>query len=331
MQCPDCGESAIENAQFCEACGRKLVDRSTARDTVRVVNRCRCGAGPEDVDEQGYCTACGIYRARLLRDHHEEVLSSCCAAVTDRGVRHPHNEDDMSLGMETIRGCTAWILVVCDGLSSAQYADNASAIAAVTARDTLATFARGDGSDPVLAMNDAIHAAQRAVCAIDYSHTAKRDPPETTIVAALVRDGVATIGWVGDSRAYWISADRSVQLTRDHSWVNETVDAGEMSEEEALRSSNAHVITRCLGRAGDDEHEEIEPSLTTFAIPTDSALLLCSDGLWNYAPAPEDLARLVRGCTPDADAFTIANSLVEFAREAGGHDNITAALLLDIE
>jgi serine/threonine protein phosphatase PrpC len=127
---------------------------------------------------------------------------------------------------------------------------------------------------------------------------------------------------VGDSRAYWIDGAGARQLTSDHSWLNEVVSSGEMTFEEAMEDSRAHAITRWLGG---DSGENAKPDIVTFPVPGPGALLICSDGLWNYAPSEGDMAELFGRM--EGDAIVICRGLVEFAKERGGQDNITAAVL----
>src|SRR5262249_27792438 len=159
----------------------------------------------------------------------------------------------------------------------AQHAEDASRLAAQTARDYLLQSGR-EGQPPEAAMLAAIHAANEAVRGLPCLPDSAKDPPATTIVAALVLAGVATIGWVGDSRAYWFAPEGVGVITHDHSWVNDVVEAGEMTEEEALHAPEAHAITRCLGAfRAEDSDISAEPSMTTFPLPAGVRLLLCSD------------------------------------------------------
>jgi serine/threonine protein phosphatase PrpC len=248
--------------------------------------------------------------------------------VCDPGLRRPHNEDAMA----SARGMTAgepWtVLVVCDGVSSSSHAEQASAVASKTACDALAHFARtGDvkheaGASAVAA---AIRAAHIAVCAQGID-SAAGDPPGTTIVVGLVWRRRLTVGWVGDSRAYWIPDDRAgaepYRLTEDDSWAAGMVAAGLMSEAEAYADARAHAITGWLGA----DAEEVEPHTIAFTPHVPGVLLICTDGLWNYAEAATDLADLVR-FDARQDPLRAARALVAFAVAAGGHDNITVALL----
>ena len=147
--------------------------------------------------------------------------------------------------------------------------------------------------------------------------------PAATFVSAVVTGDAATLCWLGDSRAYWLGADGSgaQRLTQDDSLAEEMVATGLLDAAEALATPQAHVVTRWVGAdlAGEAPH------VVTFEPPGNGVLLLCSDGLWNYAPDAADLAAraLPRAL---ADPLGAAASLVAFALSAGGHDNVTAVL-----
>jgi serine/threonine protein phosphatase PrpC len=107
--------------------------------------------------------------------------------------------------------------------------------------------------------------------------------------------------------------------------MNAVVSAGEMSAEEAEKSPQAHAITHWLGA---DAGENSAADTARFLIPQPGLLLLCTDGLWNYAAAPGAMAQAVKEANENgADALAVARRLIEFAIERGGHDNITAIVL----
>lgn len=317
MQCPKCGASVLIGDKFCEECGTSL----TASQPPTNTQSCeKCGAGVEAIDTDGYCSNCGFRREVKKSDRIEIMINSQLAGVSDRGLRHHRNEDFLAL--HQINDSQVNILVVCDGVSSAEQPDLAARNAAETAALELAHVWQKT-EKPELAIKSAFAAALDAVCNIPYISGVNSDPPSTTIVAAIVHNHTATIGWLGDSRAYWISNQASQQLTQDDSWLYEVVAAGEMSEAEARKSPHAHAITRWLGA---DAVADATPSIVNFTIPESGYLLLCSDGLWNYAPKAEELLNLVAR-SPGKDAISVSRSLVEFARQGGGHDNITVAVL----
>jgi len=340
MYCLKCGATAPEGARFCEIDGTPLAQLAGESPTAAHLAPagrpgCRCGAEASAIDEQGYCQECGRFCGNQERDHIEVVIDASFAGVTDRGRRHSQNEDDMALTSTSVLSAesgTAHILVVCDGVSSSQTPEQASRTGCTVALQALNQALQGVWEPDRVedTMRDAIHAANRAVCDLPHTEKSTKDPPEATIVAALVHGGIVTVGWVGDSRAYWFGQEHTIaqQLTHDHSWINEVVDAGEMSEAEASVSPGAHAITRCLGvpDADNEDGSATEPGIARFALPGAGILLLCSDGLWNYAPHGEDIATLLRQMPPDADAVTQARTLVEFANAQGGRDNITVAI-----
>ena len=177
------------------------------------------------------------------------------------------------------------------------------------------------------AMHAAIIAAHEAICALDDAPDATLEPPGCTIVAAIIEPTQITIGWVGDSRAYLLAEDRSHLLTRDHSYVNELIARGALTEEDSAQSQYAHVITLCLGPLNSDAAHPPEPAIVQIPRAHAGLLVLCTDGLWNYAAQPAFLAALAHEAGPDADAQTIARHLATFANTRGGLDNITVAIV----
>lgn len=316
MECPKCLELMPDDDVFCEACGSTLTGAPPPERSNVNTAACPCGAPAAEIGDDGFCSRCGRRILPPPEDHIELVLSSDCAAVCDRGRKHARNEDRFALRPAK----SGYVLVVCDGVSSSRQSEEASAAASQCVADRLATAEQTDEA----AVRGAIAAAQEQLIA-DSSRWDDDASPSTTVVAALVDEGRAVIGWVGDSRAYWIGDEGVSQLTTDHSWVNSVVTSGEMTEQQAAKSPQAHGITHWLGA---DAGRNAAATIVEFQIPNSGMLLLCSDGLWNYAPTPESLADAVRrATTPGADALTIARNLVAFANARGGHDNITAIVL----
>jgi PPM family protein phosphatase len=252
------------------------------------------------------------------------------AELCDPGMKRDHNEDATAIAAGGT-GTDHWsVLVVCDGVSSSTHAEQASTIATRTTRDALAHFARsGDihHEGAASAMKSAIRAAHVSVCAthIEHGNTA---PPGTTIVAALIYKRRLTVGWIGDSRAYWVSPSGSELLTHDHSWVNETVARGEMTESEAMAAPLAHALTKCLGplEVGDDKITEVDPDIRVRQLPGAGHVVLCTDGLWNYFPSAPDIATLVKSAGSGANAAEIARVLVNHALARGGGDNVSVGV-----
>jgi PPM family protein phosphatase len=270
--------------------------------------------------------------AAAEKEGRAEANDPRLGGVCDVGMRRDHNEDAMALASGETRGEKWAVLVVCDGVSSSTHAEQASTLAAKTACDALAHFARsGDIAYEAAstAMAAAIRAAHLAVCAQGIEHGVL-DPPGTTIVAGLVYRRRLTVGWVGDSRAYWITPHGAELLSKDHSWANEAVSRGEMTEEEAMLAPLAHALTRCLGPLEVGEAAtripEVEPDVRARDLPGPGHVVLCSDGLWNYFPSAADLAALVRIAGPRATPDELARTLVNHALVKGGMDNTTVAI-----
>ncbi|MBB4785470.1 PP2C family serine/threonine-protein phosphatase [Streptomyces rapamycinicus] len=296
-------------------------------------NRPRCAACQEGtIDEDGYCERCGHAQART-RDHMESELEGI-AAASDRGLRHHRNEDAFSVSTAALPdGSPVTVAVVCDGVSSATRPDEASAAAAHAASQALrASLPRG--AHPQQAMNEAIIAAADAVnsLALDTGaaaphHEGQRhqNAPACTIVSAIVTSDILTVGWVGDSRAYWVPDDRTTppaRLTEDDSWAAQMVAAGLMSEAEAYADERAHAITGWLGA----DAYELEPHTASYKPDRPGVVVVCTDGLWNYAESAEQMAHAV---PPDARARPLnsAQILVGHALDGGGHDNVTVAVV----
>ena len=254
------------------------------------------------------------------RDHEELNLGSV-AGVTDRGVRHERNEDALALATADTPNGPAVVAVVSDGVSSADRPDEASLEAARVAVHKLAEAAQA-GTDPAEASRQAVAAARDAVIAL------AEDPEETpaaTYISAVVADGEITLCWMGDSRAYWLAAKpepMAQPLTRDDSLAEEMVAQGLLAEADAMDSPQAHVVTRWIGIGA----REAEPHVAQFSPPGPGALLLCSDGLWNYDPDGGELANLAMPSALD-NPRAAAMALLLFALESGGMDNITIALV----
>jgi serine/threonine protein phosphatase PrpC len=259
------------------------------------------------------------------RDHTEVDLGAA-AGVSDRGLRHSRNEDAMALASQDTPGGLVVVAVVCDGVSSSPRPDEASRAAADAALPVLLAAVQADG-DLDEASRAAVMAGRESVAGLEEPANSRS---ATTFVSAVAASGEVTLCWLGDSRAYWLAqpASESVQLTRDDSVAGGMIEAGLASEEVAMASPHAHVLTRWLGAEaadlGDDPSRA--PHVERYSPPGTGVLLVCSDGLWNYLPEAADLAGLA---LPRAlgDPLGAAVDMVQFAVNAGGGDNITVVLV----
>jgi serine/threonine protein phosphatase PrpC len=270
--------------------------------------------------------------ATQFMDHVEQAPVPALGGVSDRGHRHTCNEDALALGAESLDG-PVHVLVVCDGVSQARRAQESARLAAEVTCTSLLTSARNN-AEATSAMRQAVLAAHLAVCSLPDACSqvdpTKMQAPGCTLVAALVRNTHATVGWVGDSRAYRFGPDLCQRLTRDHSWFNAMVDSGEMSPAEAAASANASAILQAVGPLNFDDRTSGEAP-TADVVSCDllpgQTLLLCTDGLWRYAPESRDLAGLLREAPSRTSPLELSRRLVEYANARGGADNITAAIL----
>jgi serine/threonine protein phosphatase PrpC len=283
--CPVCREPVAAADRVCEVCGAQL---------------------PEPRDR--------------VPDHVEIDLVGL-AGISDRGHVHVRNEDAMALGRLPEDGRAHTLAaVVCDGVSSVRRPELASAAATTVGLEALLA-GTASGVPRMLA---AIAAAADAVAQLAPDTP---DAPSCTLVAALIDEQderpVVTLGWVGDSRAYWLAGDGAAELlTTDHSWAAEMVGAGILDAATAMRDPRAHAITRWLGA-----DQAPVPGITTLVPDGPGVVLLCSDGLWNYEPDARSLAALALPVLAREGPRAAAEALTVFALDAGGRDNITVVCI----
>jgi PPM family protein phosphatase len=230
---------------------------------------------------------------------------------THVGRRRKGNEDAFRVDLE--RG----IFIVADGMGGHAAGEVASRIAADTTLEIL-----------VRAADDGMPADEALQLAFRESHhrivTCCSDDPATkgmgtTLTAAVVSPGgAATIGHIGDSRAYVYSQGQVVQLTVDHSWVQQEVDAGRLSLDASRTHPLSHILTRVLSST-DLPH----PDIFSAQLHSGDLLLLCSDGLYNMVE-PEPMHRILELDLPPAD---LVDRLIVAANKKGGADNITVVAL----
>lgn len=318
LVCPACELEAADSDAFCEGCGTAL----------RPPQPCP-SCGETDIDEDAFCTACGLRRDNRGAGDRSEVDLGRAAGVSDRGLVHRSNEDGMDLAL------APWpVAVVCDGVSTAPDSGPAARAAAVAAAavltaaldtaalDTATTDASFDAAE---ALADAVAAAQQAV--LDRPVKVSGSGPACTFVAAVVVADVLTVGWLGDSRAYLFGTDGPVRLTADDTVAAQAARAGLIPPEAAETGRGAHTITRWLGR---DNGGNLTPHVTSTRLTGPGRVVVCSDGMWNYASDAATLAGHVAGVPAGAPPIDVARHLTEVALRAGGHDNITV-VVLDLE
>jgi len=249
-----------------------------------------------------------------------------CVGMSDVGRVREHNED--AIGTDIGAG----LLVLADGMGGYNAGEVASGIAVKTLLDLVPdACAREDREGPepetglmrqTIALRDAIARANKVI-----HQTAKNQPQcegmGTTIVACLFYDNRVSIAHVGDSRLYRLRGKNFEQLTMDHSLLQELVDRGFYSREEAARSTNRNYVTRALG---------VEPAVNVEVQEEDvykgDLFVLCSDGLSDMVE-DEDIHLTIS--TFNANLDTVGQQLIQLSNDNGGKDNISVVLAQALE
>lgn len=237
-------------------------------------------------------------------------------AKTDTGLVRSMNQDAYAAGELPVGA--AWA-VVCDGMGGASGGDVASSVAVKTISEQITSGYRdGMGSKSVKNMLDcAIAAANSTIYHMACSNETLRGMG-TTVVAVIVTGGLAYISHAGDSRAYILSAAGEIrQLTRDHSMVQELVETGRLTAEEARTHPRKNVITRALGVSNSINAEFSEAELSEGDV-----LMICTDGLSNYI-SEEDIVHVIH----EHNYYELADELIKKANSNGGGDNITVVAI----
>jgi serine/threonine protein phosphatase PrpC len=234
---------------------------------------------------------------------------------TDIGLVRSTNQDSFQAGMLSEKA--AWA-VVCDGMGGANGGNIASQKAVEVIAEQVTSSYRSNMTNRSI-QNMLISAAYNANTSI-YEH-AEEDPllkgMGATLVLALAEENRLSIVHAGDSRAYLIHNGRLKQLTKDHSIVQQMVDSGEITSQQARVHPRKNIITRALG-----VEPLIQVDYNEYEFPAGSLLLICTDGLSNYL----DEDALLQYHANTQTAF-LADRLVERAKELGGSDNITVVIL----
>lgn len=259
------------------------------------------------------------------------------SAITDVGTERLNNEDavivcsDLSKqnwGTSTKKeylplGEYGALMVVADGMGGANAGEIASSIAINTIKDFFSIEKLKDVSITEEVAHkfliDAINLSNHKI----MQHVIT-DPDSiglgTTIVITWIIDNTAYIAWCGDSRCYRYNQDTGLKLlTKDHSYVQELVDKGKITSEQAFNHPDSNIITKCLG----DVDASAEPDIITYHIKDGDILLSCSDGLSGYCD-DKSIENIIFNNFEDLQHCQ--DKLLELALNTGGHDNITIAL-----
>ena len=249
------------------------------------------------------------------------------AAKSDMGKVRTNNEDSFFVEPEI------GLFIVADGMGGHASGEVASKMACeIISKNLKTSLANNDDTDktqvifgennpgiskPANSLLSAIRLANRVI--YEASTTMSQNQGMgTTLVAVLARDNSYIISWVGDSRIYLARHGQLQQLTSDHSLVQEQVNKGLITNEQAETSEFKNVLTRALGTA-----EEVQADIAETPAFEDDYLILCSDGLTRMVSDQIILDTIKKYDNPDA----ICNELIDLAIKAGGRDNVTAVVL----
>ncbi len=241
-------------------------------------------------------------------------LDLCCLSDPGREPTKQVNED--AARVEHTR--FGQLALVCDGMGGHAHGQAASQAAVHAIFDYLE---HAPPNDPGLALVRAIQSANQAVYS-QGSGPAAAARPGSTCVAVLLHEGGAEVAHVGDSRAYLIRGGQIHRMTRDHSVVQQMMDSGLLSEQQALEHPDSNRITRALGMAPSVE-VELRPGPS--AIHTGDTFVLATDGLTDLVTDQEVLS-IYTNRMPEG-LQVVARALVDTANLRGGHDNITVVLV----
>ncbi len=252
-------------------------------------------------------------------------------ARTDVGQVREHNEDNFVAGdlsgtrivptagseIAGALGPRGLLMGVCDGMGGAAAGEVASQIAVDTVFGNLTAVTPPVGADPMgRQLVEAIELAGNRIFGEAKSDRSRKGMG-TTATIATVLDGKILLGQVGDSRAYMLRGDRLVQLTRDQSLVNQLIEAGQLTEEEAENFEHANIILQALGT-----QDSVQVDLTFADLRRGDKIVMCSDGLSGMV-RNDDIRTILRTTTSPEAA---CDKLIEMANQAGGHDNVTVVV-----
>lgn len=297
----------------CSACGK---------DVEAVDGKCpECGAGMNGGEEREITAKIDTEALRkeweARADHARGItLVTSLAARTDLGRLRENNEDKFEFFVpedEDTLARKGAFYAVADGMGGHAAGQIASEIAL---KAVIGNYYADSSPDvekclraAVSSANAVIYDAARAIV--------ERSGMGTTLTGLVLRGDESFVVHVGDSRCYRLRAGTLEQLTEDHSWVNEQVQRGGMSREEAENSPFRNIITRSLGN-----YPTVEPDIVQDELREGDVFLLCSDGL--TGEVSDDL---IRDTLKDSCAARAAWDLVELALEHGGRDNVTVLVV----
>ena len=299
-------------------CVEKVVDRALAKTPeARYDSGAQMAAAHWKTAALEFRAACHDWKTRPM-SLKGKIAS---VALTDTGKVREHNEDMIGIGSRH------WLFVLADGMGGYNAGEVASGIAVKTiinlvrdaiVREDLTVRDPDSGlTRTSIILRDAIHRANKIIY-----HTSKTQPQcegmGTTVVACLFHDNKMSIAHVGDSRLYRLRDNRFEQMTLDHSLLQELVDRGFYSQQEAQRATNKNYVTRALG-----VEQNVEVEIHEQPVQKSDYYVLCSDGLSDMIE-DEDIHLTIS--TFSANLDTVAKQLIQLSNDNGGRDNVSVIM-----
>jgi protein phosphatase len=253
-------------------------------------------------------------------------------ARSHAGMTGKNNEDRFGVSaflLDEQSATPVLFAVLADGIGG----HRAGEVAAEMVVDIVSKIvSESDGSNPQEVLRQAIQTASREVYKLAQAEDGRKGMGATVVTTWVIGKRLYT-AYVGDSRIYLIREGRIYRLTRDHSWIQEALDTGILTPEQAVGHPNAHVIRRYVGspeppevdfrlRLNPQETEKESINNQGLLLKNGDRLLLCSDGLTDLVEDPEILETIQQNGPEDA-----VDKLIDLANERGGHDNITTVLV----
>ncbi len=237
-------------------------------------------------------------------------------ALTDTGRVRSNNEDAVAIDE------SAQLAILADGMGGYNAGEVASGMATTYIGTEMVRWLQeqgtnADAADVRRAMEACVDNANHAILGASLANPQYMGMGTTLVVAVFLGDRLI-LGHVGDSRCYRLRAGVLKQITRDHSWLQEQIDAGLLTPEEAARSGQRNLVTRALGVEG-----TVHIEVNEFAVEQQDLFILCSDGLTDMVD-DDDLAAIARQAIPLKDK---AQRMIDLANALGGRDNISVLLV----
>jgi protein phosphatase len=240
------------------------------------------------------------------------------ASMTHPGMVRPHNEDSIAADAEN------GLAVLADGMGGYNAGEVASGIAVALISSEMKKIFSSEGAAQLTAQEIERIIAEHAGKANAAIYNAAQGNPQysgmgTTLVMACWHDNQIAVGHIGDSRLYRLRGDALEQVTRDHSVLQEQIDSGMITREQARHAQHKNLVTRAVGI-----DPQVETEVHTYAVQAEDIYLLCSDGLTDMV-ADEDIRMTL--ATLKANLPLAAEQLVQQANDNGGRDNVSVILV----